>query len=197
MAMKRSMEPYVYTYSCTGQRPGSKPLLGTHSQIHSLSHGIWSWHKCTAYSCDPQHAEAVAAGLGITDATEGTVITGTPIGTPAFESAHAQVAADQVCATIEKMMSLPLKAQDRFLLLTISCQCPMLHYARAVPWVHISDHTCRTEASVLAAVNEIMGVPRDDPQAAAQAVLRRALVAWESCPRRRRSPKGRSLPQLR
>lgn len=90
---------------------------------------------------------------------------------PACESAHGKSAADQVCATIEKMLSLPLYAQNRFLLLTIACQSRMMHFARAVPWAHICDHTRQTEASILVAVNEIMRIPHDDPRSAAQVIL--------------------------
>lgn len=76
----------------------------------------------------------------VTHATVSTVVTGRAIGTPASEPAHAQAIADKVCATIKKMMGLPLTAQGRILLLTMSCQCRMLHYERVVQWVRISDH---------------------------------------------------------
>ena len=75
--------------------------------------------------------------FGITHATEGTVVTGTPIGAPGFKSEHTQATADKVCASIGKMMSLPLTTQDQFLLLTMSCQRCMLHYARVVQWALI------------------------------------------------------------
>ena len=127
--------------------------------------------KCTAYSRDPQHAATVASELEITHAVHGTTVCGTPIGTPAYEAASAAASADKVCAAIDRLISLPLPSQDQFLLLTMSLQRRMLHLARVVPWGQVSGHVRRAEASVKAAVNQIMRIPRDDGRAAEQVIL--------------------------
>ena len=128
--------------------------------------------KCVAYSADSAAAAAVAEELGIAHAEAGVVVTGTPIGTPQFQSAHVQQTADKVCKLIDTLMSLPLPAQDQFLVLTMSLQRRMMHFARVLEWEHISEHMKRTEAAAVAAVRRLIRLhPGPGEGAADQMVL--------------------------
>ena len=128
-------------------------------------------HKCIAYAPQPHLGAAAAAELDITHAEHGTVVTGTPIGSPAFEKAHVAATAEKVCCTIDKVMNLPLAAQDQFLLLTMSLQRRMSHFPRVVSWENASEQVRRVEDAVMAAVNTVMRVSPDDPRTAAQAII--------------------------
>jgi hypothetical protein len=59
--------------------------------------------KCTVYSEDAAAASAVANHLELQHAPEGLLAAGTPIGTPAFQSAHADACADHTCQLMEEL----------------------------------------------------------------------------------------------
>jgi hypothetical protein len=65
--------------------------LGLHAQLT----------KCTVYSEDAAAASAVADHLELQHAPEGLLAAGTPIGTPAFQSARADACADYTCQLME------------------------------------------------------------------------------------------------
>ena len=66
------------------------------------------------------------------------MLAGTPVGTADFVAAHAHAAADAACASIDRLMDVPLPAQDKFILLRSSKQWRPAHLPRAVPWELVS-----------------------------------------------------------
>jgi hypothetical protein len=75
--------------------------------------------KCAVYSPTPTTAAEVAKKLGLPHASEGIVVTGSPIGSRGFVEAFDKVAA-QVTGLVPKLMELPLEPQQKHLILRLS-----------------------------------------------------------------------------
>jgi hypothetical protein len=111
--------------------------------------------KCGAYSADAAAAADTAAALGISHQVEGLVIAGTPVGTEAFAVAYTSSRADAARASVERMMSLPLNAQDKFTLLRRSQQHRLAHLQRTLEWQQISAAVGSLRDAALVAACEI------------------------------------------
>jgi hypothetical protein len=73
--------------------------------------------KCAVYSTDDAAAASVASHLGVRHAHDGLLAAGTPVGTPAFQTTHANSCAAHACYLMEELLTLPLGDQDRWLIL--------------------------------------------------------------------------------
>jgi hypothetical protein len=126
--------------------------LGLHAQLT----------KCKVYSEDAAAASAVADHLELQHAPEGLLAAGTPIGTPAFQSARADACADHTCQLMEELQALPLAAQDRWLLLHGSLQRRVAYLPRGCPWQHVGHAVQRAESKAVDGVFALLGLPRVD-----------------------------------
>jgi hypothetical protein len=104
----------------------------------------------------------VADHLELQHAPEGLLAAGTPIGTPAFQSARADACADHTCQLMEELQALPLATQNRWLLLHGSCQRQVAHLPRGYPWQHVGHAAQRAESKAVDGVFALMGLPRVD-----------------------------------
>jgi hypothetical protein len=61
---------------------------------------------------------------------------GTPVGTPVFQAAHADPCAEHACHLMEDLEAQGLADQDRWLLLHSSLHGGVPHLARGLQWMH-------------------------------------------------------------
>jgi len=127
--------------------------------------------KSCAYSEDTAAAAAVAAELDIAHKESGLMVVGTPVGTADFVAAHAHAAADAACASIDRLMDLPLPAQDKFILLRSSKQWRLAHLPRVVPWELVSAAVGRLQTRTASAAGTIAEHPLSDAKLATQLTL--------------------------
>ena len=127
--------------------------------------------KSGAYSEDIAAAATVAAELGVAHKKEGIMVAGTPTGSAGFVASHACDTADAACASIDRLMGLPLSAQDKFILLRSSKQWRLAHLPRVVPWEHISAAIGKLQTRTASAASAIAGHPLSDSTQATQLTL--------------------------
>lgn len=125
--------------------PAAFRALVAAAQPLDLQHQV---RYATVYSRDAQHVAAVAAELGITHAADGTIITEPVMSTPDFESTGTGTSATNVCANIDGLLALPLPAQNKCPLLTVSLQRRMLDLMRVLAWDLISVLCVRPERGI-------------------------------------------------
>jgi hypothetical protein len=70
--------------------------------------------KCAVYSIDCAAAASISSLLGVHNAPEGLLATGNPVGTPAFQTAHADGCSSRACFLMEELLACPLGDQDRW-----------------------------------------------------------------------------------
>jgi hypothetical protein len=134
--LKGAPEPTIRAYQALTALAAP---LGLHAQLN----------KCKVYSEDAAAASAVADHLELQHAPEGLLAAGTPIGTPAFESARADACAHHTCQLMEELQALPLAAQDRWLLLHGSLQRRVAHLPRGCPWQHVGYAVQQAESKAV------------------------------------------------
>ena len=140
-----------------------------------------SLHKCHVYGTPGtaafNAARTVAQTLNIPHAQQGFIAAGTPIGPPAYVTQHVSAKADDVIATVTKLMSLspPLTAQTKFLLLSRSLQRRLTHFSRVCSPDTIRAPLSKLQAAVEDAAFHLFQIPQD-PRAAAAMGLPHALV---------------------
>lgn len=127
--------------------------------------------KCGVYSRNTANAAEVAAALGIAHRLDGLLVAGTPVGTDAFITAHADSRAESVCAAIDTLMDLPLPAQDQFLILRSALQPRLDHLARTSQWAFISAALALAENKTAEAVSKLVKRPLQDCIATGQLTL--------------------------
>jgi hypothetical protein len=130
-----------------------------------------SMQKCGAYSTDGAAAAGVATALGITHFADGFLAAGTPLGTDEFVRRHVQAKADSTCALVDDLVGLPLPAQDKFVILRMSLQARMAHFARTVPWDLLGTATAAVQGKLEDAVFGMMQRPREGEAAQMQVAL--------------------------
>jgi hypothetical protein len=101
----------------------------------------------------------LAALLGAQHRPEGVTVCGTPIGTDAFVAAALSARADAVIAQIDKLATVPVNTQARFLVLRASLSLRMAHLMRTVVWERLEPSTARVEKAVIDAVADVFQVP--------------------------------------
>ena len=69
--------------------------------------------------------------MGITFADKGIVAAGTPVGSPEFVEKHVKDCRKKALRVVNKLLELPLAAQDAWAVLTRSLQRKLDHLARA------------------------------------------------------------------
>ena len=127
--------------------------------------------KCFVHSSDAALAEAAADQLGFQHKVEGFVAGGAGLGSGEFVTDHAQSIADKACERIDRLLSLPASAQDKWLILSMSAQRSMDHLLRVVPWNHLVAAKQTLEDKVLEAALLIAGIPEYDEDTDAQLCL--------------------------
>jgi hypothetical protein len=147
--LQGALEPTIRAYQALTALAAP---LGLHAQLT----------KCKVYSEDASAASAIADHLELQHAPEGLLAAGTPIGTPAFQSARADACADHTCQLMEELQALPLAAQDRWLLLHGSLQRRVAHLPRGCPWQHVGHAVQRAERKTVHEVFALLGLPRVD-----------------------------------
>jgi hypothetical protein len=119
--------------------------------------------KCAVYSEDTATAASVAAALGMHHAPEGLLAAGTPVGTTAIEAASAATCADKACTLMDRMQTLPLADQDRWLLLHSSLQLQVAHLPRGIQWEQVGPAVHRAERKAVAGALAITGHTTEGP----------------------------------
>ena len=115
--------------------------------------------KCVG-ACGPEaEMAALCEELGVSHKPEGTVLCGTPIGTDAYIREQLAARADKVIQEIDKLLMLPLSAQEKWRLLQSSLAVRMTHLMRTVPWELLRDSMQRVESKVAAAAADILRLP--------------------------------------
>jgi hypothetical protein len=127
--------------------------------------------KCGAYSPNAQLAADTAAALGIQHLPDGMVCCGTPVGSDAFVTAHANSTADATCSSIADMLDTPLSAQEGFILLRSSLQQRITHLTRTAPWPLVGDAVERVEDKAAEAAFRILQIPEQPVVRAGQLTL--------------------------
>jgi hypothetical protein len=127
--------------------------------------------KCGAYSEDTAAAATVATELNIAHEEGGLMVAGTPVGTADFVAAHVHSKADAACASLDRMMGLPLPAQDKFILLRSSMQMRLAHLPRVLQWPAISDAVGSLQTSAANAASTLFEVPLTDDKTTCQLAL--------------------------
>jgi hypothetical protein len=97
--------------------------------------------KCAVHSGDHTAANAVAGQLSV-----GLLAAGTPIGTPAFQTANAESCATQACHLMYELLALSLGDQDGWLLLHRSLQKRAAHVPGGCTWEHVGPVVVRGES---------------------------------------------------
>jgi hypothetical protein len=105
----------------------------------------WQPHCCCRAFRNPGH-EARAQGL---------VAAGCPLGAPEFVKEHA-AAAGKVVELIERVLALPLSAQDKQLLLHRSLQLKILHLSRVAHKSDVLDAIRKVEGSIVDGIPQII-----------------------------------------
>jgi hypothetical protein len=114
-------------------------------------------HKCEVWSLgNPEAAKELATSLGMQHAAQGFVAAGCPLGAPEFVKAHADSAAGKVVTLIERVLALPLSAQDKLLLLRRSLQLKILHLSRVAHKSDVQDAIRKVEGSIVDGILHIM-----------------------------------------
>jgi hypothetical protein len=101
------------------------------------------------YSADDAAAAHIARHLKVRHAREGLLAAGTPVGTPAFQVARADICADHACQLLDKLQVLPLADQDRWLLLHGSLQRRVAHLPRGNQWQRVGQAVQRPESKAV------------------------------------------------
>ena len=92
------------------------------------------------YSHTPGCAAHAAKMLGLPDAcirADGFVAAGCPLGTEEFVTAHVDGVAQSITERVDKLLSLPVPAQSKLLLLRKSLQSQAHHLARSMASVPV------------------------------------------------------------
>jgi hypothetical protein len=117
--------------------------------------------KCAVYSADARAAASIPGQLGMHHAPDGLLAAGTPVGTPAFQEAHADRCVAHACHLMEDLEALPLAHPDRWLLLHSSLQGRVAHLPHGCLWTHVKAAVQRVSRGK--AVNSAfatLGLPR-------------------------------------
>eukprot|EP00892_Ulva_mutabilis_P006577 jgi/Ulvmu1/4291/UM002_0011.1 len=109
---------------------------------------------------DRDAAQNVADATGVPLRPHGVTCAGTPIGHTPYVKDYCNRRATTACAKIDRLLSLPLPAQDKFLLLRGSVQLALTHLVRVVAWDSVKDAVQRLQDRVMAAAREIMHQPQ-------------------------------------
>ena len=113
--------------------------------------------KCEVWSPgDPAAAELLAESLGMKFADQGFVAAGCPLGSTEFVQQHADSAAEKVVSLIQRVLALPLSAQDKLLLLRRSLQLKILHLSRVARKAEVLDAVSKVEREIVAGILHIM-----------------------------------------
>jgi hypothetical protein len=105
--------------------------------------------KGPVYSADDAAAAHIARYLKVRHAREGLLAAGTPVGTPAFQAARADICADHAYQLLDELQVLPLADQDRWLLLHGSLQRRVAHLPRGNQWQHVGQAVQRAESKAV------------------------------------------------
>jgi hypothetical protein len=127
--------------------------------------------KSAVYSPDAAAAATVAHRTGIRHAPDGLLAAGTPVGTPAFQAAHADGRASHACRLMDELMALPLGDQDRWLVLSGSLQKRVAHLPRGCRWEHVGPAVLRAESKAVDCAFAIVALPRHDGTPTDQSTL--------------------------
>jgi hypothetical protein len=113
--------------------------------------------KCESWSAEnAAAAQKLADNVGMKFAEEGFVAAGCPLGSSAFVRSHANSSARKVSSLIQRVLDLPLSAQDKLLLLRRSFQLKILHLSRVAPKLDVLDAIRVVEDDIVAGVLRIM-----------------------------------------
>jgi hypothetical protein len=64
--------------------------------------------KCVVYSEDTRVGASAAGQLCAHHASDGFLVAGTPVGTPAYQAAQANCCADCACSLMDDLLAVPL-----------------------------------------------------------------------------------------
>ena len=115
--------------------------------------------KCGVHCDRSGDCDVVAGELGVQAKPDGVVVLGTPIGERRFVERTLNAQAAGICATVDKLMAMPLGHQSQFTLLRCSQALRMLHLQRTVRWPLLAAPTRRLEQRILSAVAAIFRLP--------------------------------------
>ena len=118
--------------------------------------------KSAVYSEDAAAAASFANLLGVRHAPDGLLAAGTPVGTPGFQSTHADGCATHACQLMGELLQVPLGDQDRWLLLHGSLQKRVAHLPRGSRWEHVGPAVLRAESAAVDCAYAIIALPRED-----------------------------------
>jgi hypothetical protein len=105
---------------------------------------------------NPIAAAELAETLGMKHAARGLVAAGCPLGASEFVKEHADSAAGKVVELIERVLALPLSAQDKQLLLRRSSQMKILHLSNVAHKSDVLDAIRKVEGSIVDGILQIM-----------------------------------------
>jgi hypothetical protein len=88
--------------------------------------------------------------------------TGTTIGTPAFQTTHADSCASRACLLMEELLALPLGDLDRWLILHVSLQKRVAQLPRGSRWEYVGLAVHSTESKAVACDFAISAHPSTD-----------------------------------
>jgi hypothetical protein len=116
--------------------------------------------KCAVYSTDGAATASVASHLGVHHAPDGLLAAGTPVGTPAFQTTHANSCAAHACYLMEELLALPLGDQDLWLILQGSLQKRVAHLPKGCRWEHVGPAVQSAENKAVDCALAIAAHPR-------------------------------------
>eukprot|EP00892_Ulva_mutabilis_P001615 jgi/Ulvmu1/11454/UM076_0029.1 len=153
----------AYADDCSIRGTGA-PIIKAFTTLEEHAHPIGlciGRAKSAATSIiDRDAAQNVADATGVPLRPHGVTCAGTPIGHTPYVKDYCNRRATTACAKIDRFLSLPLPAQDKFLLLRGSVQLALTHLVRVVAWDSVKDAVQRLQDRVMAAAREIMHHPQ-------------------------------------
>eukprot|EP00892_Ulva_mutabilis_P005744 jgi/Ulvmu1/3541/UM164_0007.1 len=153
----------AYADDCSIRGTGA-PIIKAFTTLEEHAHPIGlriGRAKSAATSIiDRDAAQNVADATGVPLRPHGVTCAGTPIGHTPYVKDYCNRRATTACAKIDRLLSLPLPAQDKFLLLRGSVQLALTHLVRVVAWDSVKDAVQRLQDRAMAAAREIMHHPQ-------------------------------------
>jgi hypothetical protein len=126
---------------------------------------------CATYSADGAAAILVASLMGVNHLPHGLLAAGTPVGTPAFQTAHANSCASCACFLMKELLALPVGDKDCWLILHGSLQKRVAHISRGSGWEQVGPAVQIAESKAVDCPFAIKAHPRSDGPLTDQATL--------------------------